>query len=470
MHTLPKLVEWELTGACDLRCAHCHRTDSRKAAEPDLGRVLAIADALSSAGAESVALSGGEPTLSPHLWPVVERLKKGGAFVSLITNGRDDSADFALRCRESGLDFVWLSLDGPEAVHDAVRGGDGVYARLTRTWKNLARTGVPFGFMTTLLRANRGHLDALHGLVRAAGADLWQLQFGLPNAAATDLFLTPDELVALQPALARLRAREPRLLLGEALALTLGEPTWIQGAGDRVPATLSGCPSGRGGFVVAPDGRLRGCSCLPDDGAGPRLADGPDLAASAADLSRDARERERALAPVALALCGEFHPRGGPSTQGLSDGFCHALALRHARFAEPASAVPGTGPLAHATVAATATVAAIFSTLLACSSSKAPAEDKTTPPEAGPPVAMTPAENTPPPVEPEVAPPVDPMAPTDATPVGMAPGQSTTNVVAPSADAPGMKPAEWKMPKCCMMHILVPDCVCSPPPGTIPVP
>ncbi len=463
MPTLPKFVEWELTGACDLRCAHCHRGCGRAYPTPSGEGVLAIADALIDAGVQAVAVSGGEPTLSPHLWPAIKRLKAGGAFVSLITNGRDDSGDFALRCRDHGLDFVWLSLDGPEAVHDAVRGRDGVFSRLMRASGHLGRHGARFGFMTTLLRANRGHLDAIHELVRAAGADLWQLQLGLPNSAEPELFLTTDELVALQPALARLRAGEPRLLLGEALALTLGEPTWIHGAGDRAPSPLSGCPSGRGGFVVAPDGRLRGCSCLPDTGAGPRLTEESDLAASAAELSHEARERERALAPAALALRGELHP----------GGFCHALALRHARFVEPASAVPGAGPTAHsttATTAATAAVAAIFSTLLACSSSKAPAEDKTTPPEAGPPVSMTPAENTPPPAEPEVPPPAEPMATTDATPAGMAPGQSTTNVVAPAADAPGMKPADWKMPKCCMMHVLVPDCVCSPPPGTIPVP
>jgi len=469
MNKLPTLVEWEITGACDLRCPHCHRANARRAAEPDRGRVLAIADALVAAGARAVALSGGEPTLSPHLWPAVGRLKVGGAFVSLITNGRDDSEVFALRCRDRGLDFVWLSLDGPGDVHDAVRGRDGVSARLARTRENLARHGVRFGFMTTLLRANAAHLDALAALVGESGAELWQLQLGFPTGAAPERFLDARALAELRPALARLRAQEPRLLLGEALALTLGEPAWIRSAADPVDpaaATLSGCPSGRGGFAVAPDGRVRGCSCLPDDGAGPRLTDDPDLVASAAGLSRDARERERTLAPAALAFCGEQR-----------DGFCHALALRSAADVAPASACDGAAPPScaappprAATVAGTASVAVIFSTLLACSSSKAPAEDKTTPPEAGPPAAMAPLEPTSPPSEPEVMTAPEPTPTADATPTDAAPGSHTTNVVAPSSEKPGMKPAEWTMPKCCMMHVLQPGCVCSPPPGTIPVP
>ncbi len=467
MNTLPNLVEWEITGACDLRCPHCHRADSRRVAEPGLDRVLALADALLAAGARAVALSGGEPTLSPHLWPAVGRLKGGGAFVSLITNGRDDSEAFALRSRDTGLDFVWLSLDGSAAVHDAVRGRDGVFARLMRTREHLVRHEVPFGFMTTLLAANVAHLEALTALVGESGAALWQLQFGLPTGAAPERFLDASGLAALRPVLARLRAREPRLMLGEALALTLGEPSWIRSASTSAVLPegpmLAGCPSGRGGFAVSPDGRLRGCSCLPDDGAGPRLTDAPQPGPLADGLSRAARGREHTLAPAALAC-------GGQSTAA---GFCHALALRHARLEAPARACDEAGPSPIGTNLGTASVAVcsvLLSGLLACSSSKPPAEDKTTPPEAGPPPVMTPAEPTPPPAEPEPVMPPEPAPTADATPTDTAPGSPTTNVVAPSSEKPGMKPAEWTMPKCCMMHVLQPGCVCSPPPGTIPVP
>ncbi|PKN46904.1 MAG: hypothetical protein CVU59_04615 [Deltaproteobacteria bacterium HGW-Deltaproteobacteria-17] len=456
MHRFPTFVEWELTDRCDLACVHCHRAGGRRIAEPGVALRGRIADRLVAAGVTSVALSGGEPTLCEDLWSIVARLSGAGVLVTLITNGRDHTEAFPERCRESGLDLVWLSLDGPEEIHDVIRRRAGAFARVLRTAGNLARGGVRFGFMTTLLSANESHLEAVSRIVTDAGAELWQLGWGVPNAGSPELFLPGDRLGRLRGPLSRLAAGNDRLRLGEGLAMALD----LEGGMAR-----PGCPSGREVVVVAPDGRLRGCSCLPDDAAGPSLLGDDSLAELSRILRARALRRERELAPAAMTSCGP-----------VASGFCHARVLRDADGRHMASAAPAS----HAVVESGAGRAALASALLAgwlsWGCSKPGPEEKTTPPEAGVPATMGPAEGAPP-VDPPVDPPVepaakgaDPSATSDATPAGTGPDRSTTNIVAPSSTKPGMKPEPWTMPRCCMMHILVPDCNCSPPPGTIPVP
>ncbi len=438
MERLPGIVEWEITGSCDLNCRHCHRFGAAPAADLPEERMIELADRIVASGVRAVALSGGEPTLSPHLWGVANRLKVGGIFVSLITNGRAGTDDFAMRCRD--LDFVWISLDGPLPVHDALR-GRGSFSRLMRTADRLAARGVPFGCMTTLLRPNRDHLEAVADLVVKTGAASWQIQFGLPNGREPGLFLSPEEAGRMGPALERLRDRVPRLMPGESLAMLLAIHSVGFSTGNQFfTGCFSGCLSGRGGFAINPAGRLRGCACLPDDGAGPFLPGIGDA------------EAARILAADAL--------RGGRHQDGAQEsaGRCRAMARRIQGHASR----PG-GSARFRILAKTAALCTVLANWTSCSPSRNGSETPATLPAPVPPAEMkTEASSSIP--DKESGSILDPDAGGDAMAAGMAPGVSRTNAGAPAGHRPGMKPEPWKMPRCCMMHVLQPDCVCDPPP------
>ena len=461
MTHFPELVEWEITDACDLSCRHCHRRDRVPGRELSAADRLVLADRLVAAGVKSLTLSGGEPTLCDQLWPVVERFKAAGVFVSLITNGRDDSDAFAARCADSALDFVWLSLDGLQETHDRIRRREGAFARLLRTAENLASHDVHFGFMTTLLRPNVPELDAISRLVGESGADLWQVALGLPNGHEADLWLRAADLPGLREDLLRLAADNPRLILGEALAMALELPAYRfvgQAAPERSDG-FSGCPAGSQGLALSPDGRIRGCSCLPGDASEKSLLEVGDVAATL-----DA-ERNRAA-----GLQNQLRERILQAGWPVSGGFCRALALRCA----PLPCATMDAGVFSRSAGRVALGSALLAGLISCGPQKGRPDEKTTPPDSGKPTAMAPAEsNQQPPVEPSVKgepATVDPAATGDGTPAGKGPAHDTTNVVAPTAMNPGMKAEPWVMPSCCMSHVLVPDCKCSPPPGTIPNP
>jgi MoaA/NifB/PqqE/SkfB family radical SAM enzyme len=72
--------------------------------------------------------SGGEPLLYRGLDQVLAHVKRRGLIAALVTNG-SLLARHAERLVEIGVDNVTVSLDGPEAVHDAIRGVPGTFAR-----------------------------------------------------------------------------------------------------------------------------------------------------------------------------------------------------------------------------------------------------------------------------------------------------------------------------------------------------
>jgi Fe-coproporphyrin III synthase len=117
-----RLLVMELSDRCDQRCAHCQIWSS-----PTSSSTLSLADRLRivndalAAGAREALLTGGEPLLSPDLWPVAARLRAGGARLMLATNGmllERYAAEVARLFHE-----VYVSLDGARpATHDGLRG------------------------------------------------------------------------------------------------------------------------------------------------------------------------------------------------------------------------------------------------------------------------------------------------------------------------------------------------------------
>lgn len=85
-------------------------------------------------------ITGGEPTLYPHLPELIAHIKQHGLICVLTTNGT------LLEHRAAALlqappDVLILSLDGPRELHDAVRGVPGTFDRITRGLARLRQAG-----------------------------------------------------------------------------------------------------------------------------------------------------------------------------------------------------------------------------------------------------------------------------------------------------------------------------------------
>jgi len=143
----PAFVSFTLTNACNLRCQMCGqwspdgyiRTGHGHPGGPlKLEDWMRLADDATAHGISSILLRGGEPFLFPGIIRLLEHLRGLGLFVSIDTNGTR-LADYAGELVRLGGIHVTVSVDGPEAVHDAVRGVPGCFAQLGRGLARLAQ-------------------------------------------------------------------------------------------------------------------------------------------------------------------------------------------------------------------------------------------------------------------------------------------------------------------------------------------
>lgn len=142
----PAFVSFTLTNACNLRCLMCGqwspggyiRTGRGHPGRPlGLEEWMRLADDAAAHGISSILLRGGEPFLFPGIVRLLEHLRGLGMFVSIDSNGTR-LADFAAELVRLGGIHVTVSVDGPEAVHDAVRGVRGCFAQISGGLDRLA--------------------------------------------------------------------------------------------------------------------------------------------------------------------------------------------------------------------------------------------------------------------------------------------------------------------------------------------
>ncbi len=174
VHPWPRLVFWETTAACNLRCSHCRRTDVLDESSPDelsTHEAERLVDELSGWGRCILVLSGGEPLLRPDIFHLMGYAAKKRLIVALATNGTLIDRDVAKRIHESGVDRVSVSLDGADAsTHDAFRRLPGSFRSALAGVKALRAEGVPFQINVTVARHNADQLDEMVSLTKALGA------------------------------------------------------------------------------------------------------------------------------------------------------------------------------------------------------------------------------------------------------------------------------------------------------------
>ncbi len=80
----PFQVVWNITRACNMKCVHCYEDAGRKDVDElnrdEINQGLEI---ISKAGVTSVAFSGGEPTINPHITKYIENANELGMYPAI---------------------------------------------------------------------------------------------------------------------------------------------------------------------------------------------------------------------------------------------------------------------------------------------------------------------------------------------------------------------------------------------------
>ena len=131
------ILQFGITSKCNLRCTHCY-DDTEEHVHMPLNQCITVLDKFFAFCQQwrrvpILWLTGGEPTIHPHFWEVLDYIKekidshpdmKPHHHVAVLSNGKTLNSDFIQKLEEFPLRiFVQVSVDGASAeTHDAIRG------------------------------------------------------------------------------------------------------------------------------------------------------------------------------------------------------------------------------------------------------------------------------------------------------------------------------------------------------------
>ena len=270
----PKVCVWELTLACDLRCGHCgSRAGVARDNEMTTEECLAVVADLAALGCEVITLSGGEPTLHPGWREIAKATRAAGMIPNIVTNGVHCTPEMARDMKDCGLSNAAVSLDGPPAVHEQIR-GHGTFAKTCTAVALIQEVGLPVTMMTTINQLNLPLLEETYDLCVSLGVDRWRLQLGKPMGNLedhSDWVIEPKELLYLLPRLHRLAERGPVMVgIGDSIGfhsvydIPLRARSW-----KGTPQHWGGCQAGMMGIGIESDGGIKGCLSMQCGNDGP---------------------------------------------------------------------------------------------------------------------------------------------------------------------------------------------------------
>jgi heme d1 biosynthesis radical SAM protein NirJ len=165
------VVIWNLIRRCNLTCKHCYSIsgDVEFTGELSTAEVFRVMDDLKAFSVPVLILSGGEPLMRRDIFDISVRAKSMRFYVGLSTNGTLIDAALADRIRDTGYDYVGISLDGIGATHDRFRRKEGAYDAALAGARLLRDRGVRVGVRFTMTEDNVRELPALLDLVEREG-------------------------------------------------------------------------------------------------------------------------------------------------------------------------------------------------------------------------------------------------------------------------------------------------------------
>ncbi len=193
----PRLIFWEVTKGCNLRCIHCRASATELSSPSDLpaDRALDIITQIAAYANPILVLSGGEPLYRRDIFQLARVATDKGLRVALATNGTMVTKELARRIVNSGVRRVSISLDGADSLtHDTFRGIPGAFDAAVYGLRNLKELGMSVQINMTIARHNARQLPQVLDLARSLGADALHTFLLVPVGCGVDI--AAEQMVA----------------------------------------------------------------------------------------------------------------------------------------------------------------------------------------------------------------------------------------------------------------------------------
>ena len=137
----------DITNKCNLNCKHCYWGRQKKSQDLNDSQMIEFMKGLRREGMRIIYLLGGEPLLRPKICAEAGRIFD---FTLIFTNG-------TLGYPPVNNAMYALSIDGPEKIHDSIR-GEGTFRKVTQI---LDSQSTKVMIHVTVCKSNKDHLTEI---------------------------------------------------------------------------------------------------------------------------------------------------------------------------------------------------------------------------------------------------------------------------------------------------------------------
>lgn len=195
----PRLVAWETTRRCPMKCRHCRGAARDEDYEGELTSAEAklLIGNIASFAKPILILTGGEPMFREDVYELARFATDAGLRVVMSPCGPLITPETAIKIKESGIQRISVSIDGATAAtHDEFRGVPGAFDAAIEGIRHAKEAGVEFQINTTVTKHNLTELPAILDLAMELGAAAFNPFLLVPTGrgkAIAELEITPAE-------------------------------------------------------------------------------------------------------------------------------------------------------------------------------------------------------------------------------------------------------------------------------------
>ena len=189
LNIYPKLIVFELTHRCNLRCVMCpfsvmRQDDTQK--ELSLDEIRRLIDLISICRVKPyVSVTGGEPFLRQDLFDILQYLELRRIKYCIFTNGTILNEDIIKKIAILRPDLFRFSIDGPREIHDEIRGSFGAFNKTVEMIRILKQKSNIRMLATCVIQAlNTGYLEEVADTLENLSIDLCFQHLGFTVAEA----------------------------------------------------------------------------------------------------------------------------------------------------------------------------------------------------------------------------------------------------------------------------------------------
>lgn len=267
------LLQFHITGRCNLRCKHCYRTEGD--AEPlSYDDIISVIEQYKALCKEynhvnninrrgHINITGGEPFCRSDIKDILKYFGENSKYFSygILSNGSFIDDEITEILKATRVAFVQLSIDGKREMHDYLRTA-GDYDRVLDTAEMLESNGIRTYISFTANKQNYTDIPAVARECRKRGiTKLWSDRL-VPigkGEELCELAITKKEMPLYIKAMKKARGNKLTRLLHPKTVVSMNRALQFQGSAGNIYS----CSAGDSLITVDEFGNIMPCRRMP---------------------------------------------------------------------------------------------------------------------------------------------------------------------------------------------------------------